>query len=111
MASTLVYAHAPSPTLNDLDSVSWAIPSFELSQLWQMSQSLPKGDQEITPVQAWFLLDACYDMKTLIGDGGAKLDELKRGLAELVNCFHFGAIMDESQFWKLTSQVMDDQPA
>jgi hypothetical protein len=84
MASTLLYAHAPPPIFNDLDSASWSVPTLELSQLWQMSQSLPKGDWEITPVQAWFLLTASYDVKRLLGEGGRHLDALKTELSMYV---------------------------
>lgn len=73
-----------------------------------MSQSLPKGDWEITPVQAWFLLTASYDVKRLLGEGGRHLDALKRELSKLVGCFAFGAVMDESRFWDAVSGVMGE---
>ena len=47
-----------------------------------MSQSLPKSDWEITPVQAWFLLTATYDVKRLLGDGGRTLDALRAELSK-----------------------------
>jgi len=75
-----------------------------------MSQSLPREDWEITPVQAWFLLVSSYDMNNLLGDGGAKLNELKRGLAKLVTCFDFGAVMDEGKFWNAVDEIMAEQP-
>lgn len=50
-----------------------------------MSQSLPKGDWEITPVQAWFLLTASFDVRKLLGDGGRKLNDLKSELAKYVS--------------------------
>lgn len=108
MASTLLYSHAPPPIFNNLDSASWSVPTLELSQLWQMSQSLPKGDWEITPVQAWFLLTASYDVKRLLGEGGKKLNSLKEELSRLVGCFQFGAVMDEGKFWDAVSGVMGE---
>ena len=77
-----------------------------------MSQSLPKGDWEITPVQAWFLLMGRLGVETLVGDGkhaGAKeglLPRLKKGLGKLVNCFEFGAVMDEASFWEVVESIM-----
>jgi len=106
MASTLLYSHAPASTFNNFDSASWHVPSFELSQLWNMSLSLPREDWEITPVQAWFLLTARYDVNNLIDDGGSRLNGLKRGLAKLVGCFEFGATMEEARFWEIVHEVM-----
>ena len=108
MASTLLYSHAPPQIFQDLDSATWSIPSLELTQLWEMSQSLQKGDWEITPVQAWFLLTGTYEVGRLVGEGGKKLEELKGGLAGVVNCFAFGAVMDVSAFWEVVGGVMGD---
>jgi len=106
MASTLLYSHAPPPVFASLASpaptaatplsqkVEWAVPSPELKQLYDMSQSLPKGDWEITPVQAWFLLMGKLGANALVADGGeGLLAKLKMGLAKLVECFHFGAVL------------------
>jgi len=77
-----------------------------------MSQSLPKGDWEITPVQAWFLLMGRLGVETLVGDdgqAGAKeglLPRLKKGLGKLVNCFAFGAVMDEAKFWEVVEATV-----
>ena len=77
-----------------------------------MSQSLPKGDWEITPVQAWFLLMGRLGVETLVGDisqAGAKealLPRLKKGLGTLVKCFAFGAVMDEASFWEVVESTM-----
>jgi hypothetical protein len=90
MASTLLYAHAPSSTFSNLASGSWTAPSLELSQLWEMSQSLPKGDFEITPVQAWFLISQKYE----VGSVMKKLVNLKIGIAKLVGCFAFGVMAE-----------------
>jgi hypothetical protein len=77
-----------------------------------MSQSLPKGDWEITPVQAWFLLMGRLGVNALVEDSEqsegkeALLPRLKRGLGKLVDCFAFGAVMDEARFWEVVEGVM-----
>ncbi|KUJ20019.1 uncharacterized protein LY89DRAFT_682824 [Mollisia scopiformis] len=104
MASTLLYATAPSTiyspdSLSPTESATWTAPSLELKQLFEMSKSLPKGDWEITPVQAWFLLVERYGVRSLVREEGV-LDRLKRGLGRLVDCFYFGAVMDRGRFWE-----------
>lgn len=80
-----------------------------------MSQSLPKGDWEITPVQAWFLLMGRLGINVLVEDGGQGgkkegiLAKLKKGLSKLVDCFAFGAVMDEARFWEVVERVMRDE--
>ena len=104
MASTLLYSQAPESVFKNLDAASWPAPSLELTQLWQMSQSLPKGDFEITPVQAWFLLSQNYEARSVL----RKLDALKAGIGKLVGCWGFGAVMDELRFWDAVKNVMDE---
>jgi hypothetical protein len=115
MASTLLYSHAPASVFDNFASVpngdntskpldSWTTPALELSQLYAMAQSLPKGDFEITPVQAWFLLVARYDQAQLLG----KLERLRKDLASLVDCYCFGAAMDETKFWNVVEGIMAD---
>ena len=104
MASTLLYSHAPDSVFKNLDLASWTAPSLELTQLWQMSQSLPNGDFEITPVQAWFILSQNYEAKRVLG----KLEELKKGIGKLVACWQFGAVMDELKFWDVVKNVLGE---
>lgn len=108
MVSTLLYSHAPDAP--NIDSCSWSVPSTDLCELWRMSQCLPREDWEITPVQAWFLLTERYDVKTLLGKGGRRLCEIKKGLAELVGCFYFGAVMEREKFWDVVNRVMSENP-
>jgi hypothetical protein len=104
MASTLLYSHAPPSIFKNFDSASWTAPSLELTKLWEMSQSLPKGDFEITPVQAWFLLSQNYEVGRVL----RKLDGLKGGISKLVGCWAFGAVMDELKFWDVVKSVMGE---
>jgi hypothetical protein len=129
MASTLLYAHAPpqvfssfnaatpTPTTPPTERLEWTAPSLELKKLYAMSQSLPKGDWEITPVQAWFLLVGRVGVNTLVECGGQAagmegfLARLKKGLAKQVNCFAFGAVMDEASFWKVVRTTLGGEDA
>jgi hypothetical protein len=104
MASTLLYSHAPESVFKNLDAASWSAPSLELTHLWQMSQSLPKGDFEITPVQAWFLLSQNYEAGKVLRN----LDALKAGIGKLVACWSFGAVMDELKFWEVVKNIMGE---
>lgn len=106
MATALLYAQAPEPVFKHLDTAAWRSPALELTKLWEMSRSLPKGDWEITPVQAWFLLTAAYDSSVLLADGGKKLDALTKGLARFVNCLGFGTVLDIGRFWGVVNSVM-----
>jgi hypothetical protein len=43
------------------------------------------------------------------GQAGAKeglLPRLKKGLGKLVNCFAFGAVMDEAKFWEVVEATV-----
>jgi hypothetical protein len=43
------------------------------------------------------------------GQDGAKeglLAKLKRGLGKVVDCFAFGAVMDEAKFWEVVEAVL-----
>ena len=104
MASTLLYFHAPDPVFKNLDNASWTAPLVELRQLWEMSQSLPKGDFEITPVQAWFVLSQYYEVGRVMGH----LEELKKGIGKIVTCWGFGAVMDEMKFWEVVKEVIGE---
>ena len=106
MASTLLYSHAPEPIFSNLDNAQWTMPSLELTQLHAMSQSLPKGDWEITPVQAWFMLAEKVGVGRVLGGDGTVIEKLKKGLGKLVGCFEFGAVMDEGKFWEVVGSVI-----
>lgn len=69
-----------------------------------MSQSLPKEDFEITPVQAWFILSQNYEAGRVLRN----LEKLKKGIGKLVACWEFGAVMDELKFWDVVKNVMGD---
>lgn len=72
-------------------------------------------------MQAWFLLVERYGVQELLGIGEAGvggpvvfgggreegvLERLKRGLGKLVDCFHFGAVMDVGRFWEVVEEEL-----
>jgi hypothetical protein len=114
MASSLIYAQAPLPVFSNLENPTtalWQAPAPELVRLWEMSSSMPKGDWEITPVQAWFLLTAAYAPAALVADGGARLAALIAGLARYVDCLGFGTVLDVGRFWGVVNAVLGETRA
>ncbi|KAG4435957.1 hypothetical protein IFR05_008577 [Cadophora sp. M221] len=100
---------------------TWCVPPPNLQDLFQMSESMPKENWEITPVQAWFLLVGRYGWERLLrgvggGIGGGReraggenvMDGLKRGLAKLVSCLGFGSVIDEAGFWEVVGGVLGE---
>ncbi len=73
-----------------------------------MSNSLPKGDWEITPVQVWFMLVERYGVERLVKgvEAGKVREELKKGLSKLVGCWEFGAVVDVDKFWAVAESVI-----
>jgi len=62
-------------------------------------------------VQAWFMLVERVGVERLLGgvnDGGQEnvLEALKRGVGPLVDCFHFGAVLDEGRMWEVVENVL-----
>ncbi|KAH8683326.1 hypothetical protein BGZ60DRAFT_399909 [Tricladium varicosporioides] len=133
MASTLLYSSAPESTFSDPNphTGSWISPSNSvqtLQKLKEMSRSLPKSDWEITPVQAWFLLVERWGVERIVGQlgkaglisgvegaeekevkGFCVVEKLKKGLARVVDCFAFGAVMDERRFWEVVRGVVGEE--
>ncbi|KAH7321803.1 hypothetical protein BKA65DRAFT_568643 [Rhexocercosporidium sp. MPI-PUGE-AT-0058] len=101
---------------------TWRVPPLDLKNLFQMSESMPKENWEITPVQAWFLLVGRYGWERLLGigrgsggnfrggrGGGEKvMDSLKKGLTKLVSCLGFGSVIDEAGFWEVVGSVLGE---
>ncbi|KAL2068077.1 hypothetical protein VTL71DRAFT_16175 [Oculimacula yallundae] len=121
------------PTIGASPGSTWLIPSPTLRGLYAMSQSMPKENWEITPVQAWFLLEERYGWDRLLGkrnggdlgsrgagnggeeevgvrdeDADGVLDALKKGLAKLVKCLDFGSVVDERGFWGVVRSVLGE---
>jgi len=105
MASTLLYSSAPDPVFSNLDSAAWEGSGVTLESLYALSQSLPKGDFELTPVQAWFVLSEKFGAKRLL-ENRSVIEGLKSGLGKLVKCFAFGAVMEEGGFREVVEGVL-----
>lgn len=114
--------HQPNPSNIIMTTTSSAPSSLEdaasptslideIIKLHAMSTSLAKGDWEITPVQAWFLLLERVGVERLTGKVGQEnLDLLTARLSLLTRCFGFGAVMTKILFWdevERTFQVFD----
>jgi hypothetical protein len=110
MASTNLYAHAPTyvfPHTDTCSGLAWDLPSHcsmasELQKLREMNERLPKDRDEVTPVQAWFLLIERYDVEFLVGS----VESVKRELALLVECFAFGSVMAKNAFWETVERTV-----
>jgi hypothetical protein len=128
----------PTATATPKADLSWKTEPVGLDKLYQISTSLPKSDWEITPIQAWFKLVERYPAHVLLsniptstnpsthlhpyphsdsptgyrsfppGDRVNLLHKLKQGLSKIVNCFAFGAVMDEARFWEVVEKEMEN---
>jgi hypothetical protein len=113
----------------DETGLQWPAPALTLQSLYALSTSLPKSDWEITPVQAWFKLSSylsslnpkpplAYPNHTSIDSSPSEIfperllrdrelmERLKREIAGLVDCFQFGAVLDEGRFWEVVEREL-----
>lgn len=116
MATTYLYKDAPPipSTSSSPSNSTWvtpASPSAELDKLREMSGSLVKEEWEITPVQAWFQLVDKIGMEKLRrgndGYGFLVFDKMQVELVKLVQCFGFGAVINEVLFWDVVRTHLD----
>jgi hypothetical protein len=110
-------------------ALQWSAPALTLQSLYALSTSLPKSDWEITPVQAWFKLSSylsSLDPQPLLASPNHTstdsspnegfperllrdrelMERLKREISMLVDCFHFGAVLDEGRFWEVVEREL-----
>ncbi|KAM0434621.1 hypothetical protein ACHAPT_003719 [Fusarium lateritium] len=129
MASSLCMAHAPQHVFLGRKLVSsasschnrrrlgldpvvppvtfeWPSPSISLSSLHGLARSLNPGDEELTPVQAWFELARRYDRSVLLDP--ATLDLLSKELNGVVKCLEFGAVMERESFESVVGRVLGE---
>jgi hypothetical protein len=59
---------------------------------------------ELTPVQAWFELAGRYPPEVLLRED--VLGALKRELAPVVKCPHFGAVMEREAYESVVGRVL-----
>lgn len=123
MASTLCMAHAPTSLYDDRAALGstithlpataqlspdatfqWQSPGITLASLRGLASSLNPGDQELTPVQAWFELAERYPPVTLL-EGGV-LEQLKKEFRGVVRCVSYGAMIEREAFESVVRRVI-----
>ncbi|KAJ4322765.1 hypothetical protein N0V84_004658 [Fusarium piperis] len=87
-------------------SFEWPSPAISLSSLYGLARSLNPGDEELTPIQAWFELAASFDKSVLLDP--ATLDLLSRELNGVVKCLEFGAVMEREAFKSVVGRVLGE---
>lgn len=107
---------APTAPTTPKSDLSWKTEPLGLDKLYEISTSLPKSDWEITPIQAWFKLVERYPAHVFLSyvpdsthspRRQTLLDKLKQSLCGVVDCFAFGAVMDEARFWEIVEREME----
>ncbi|KAK2755132.1 hypothetical protein FQN54_006661 [Arachnomyces sp. PD_36] len=92
-------AYAP-PVINS--SSKWEIPAVELDRLFELALALDL-EGEVTPIQAWSRIRNHPDFHTLDSE---RLRLLSNALLEEVQCFGFGATIDEETFNSLLNHAL-----
>ncbi|KAK1451925.1 hypothetical protein CMEL01_06499 [Colletotrichum melonis] len=117
MASTLCMSSAPARVYRTIRrgeastvSHTWqadtgAGSALSLKSLLALAKTLNPGDIELTPVQAWFELAARYGAAALMR--GNVIEALKREFRGVVDCIHFGAIIERDAFESVVARVME----
>jgi hypothetical protein len=75
-----------------------------LQGLYGLASSLCAGDDELTPVQAWFEMAAVYPVDLLLEP--RVLATLKREFLGVVKCLHFGAVIERGAFESVVARIM-----
>ncbi|WQF78048.1 hypothetical protein CDEST_03062 [Colletotrichum destructivum] len=117
MASTMCMSSAPARVYRTIrrreaetTAHTWradtgAGSALSLKSLLALAKTLNPGDIELTPVQAWFELAARYGAAALMR--GDVIDTLKREFCGVVDCIHFGAIIERDAFESVVARVME----
>ncbi|KAK2022389.1 hypothetical protein LX32DRAFT_602900, partial [Colletotrichum zoysiae] len=79
--------------------------ALSLKSLLALAKTLNPGDIELTPVQAWFELAARYGAAALMRE--SVIEALKREFCGVVDCIHFGAIIERDAFESVVARVME----
>jgi len=93
-------------TRSDLprDDISWQATGLTLQSLYGLASSFTDADVELTPVQAWFDLASRYPLDLILRPD--VLAELKRELAPVVKCPHFGAQLERMAYESVVGRVL-----
>lgn len=95
---------SPAQTQEVTPAFTWQSPGLNLATLRGLASSLNPGDQDLTPVQAWFELASRYRMDVLLGPG--VLDTLRVEFNGAVKCLAYGAVIERGAFESIISRVM-----
>ncbi|TDZ27219.1 hypothetical protein C8035_v012033 [Colletotrichum spinosum] len=118
MASTMCISSAPERVFRtirrkeaDTTTHTWRADTgvgsaLSLRSLLSLAKTLNPGDIELTPVQAWFELAARYGAAVLMED--CVVEALKREFCGVVDCIHFGAIIERDAFESVVARVMQE---
>ncbi|KAK1981430.1 hypothetical protein LZ30DRAFT_750045 [Colletotrichum cereale] len=117
MASTMCMSSAPARVYRTIRrgeaetaTHTWradtgAGSALSLKSLLALAKTLNPGDIELTPVQAWFELAARYGAAALMREN--VIEALKREFCGVVDCIHFGAIIERDAFESVVARVME----
>ncbi|KAJ5204985.1 uncharacterized protein N7498_005864 [Penicillium cinerascens] len=83
------------------DQTSWEIPAQQLDKLFELSGSLGL-EGVITPVQAWNRIVEQYNIAQL---PSGQLNMLRSAMVPHIECFGFGALMEEDIFERLLNDI------
>ncbi|KAK0632016.1 hypothetical protein B0T14DRAFT_559746 [Immersiella caudata] len=83
---------------------SWQAAGLSLHSLYGLACSISDAELELTPVQAWFELAGRYPLDVLLRQD--VLGALKRELAPVVKCPHFGAVMEREAYESVVGRVL-----
>ncbi|OHW95810.1 methyltransferase domain-containing protein [Colletotrichum incanum] len=117
MASTMCMSSAPARVYRTIrrgeaetTTHTWradtgAGSALSLKSLLSLAKTLNPGDIELTPVQAWFELAARYGAAALMREN--VIEALKKEFCGVVDCIHFGAIIERDAFESVVARVME----
>ncbi|KAK3329356.1 BZIP-type transcription factor [Apodospora peruviana] len=92
-----------NPVPEDM-TTDWQASGLTLTSLYGLACSISDADLEITPVQAWFELAACWPMAVLLR--GDVLDRLKKEFVGVVRCPHYGAQIERGAYESIVERVL-----
>ena len=91
----------PMPTF---PTPAWQATGLTLENLRLLASSILGGEAELTPVQGWFELTDRYGASALSIE---VMEALKREFTGVVQCPHFGAVIEREAFESVVGRVME----
>ncbi|KAF2029850.1 hypothetical protein EK21DRAFT_66921, partial [Setomelanomma holmii] len=94
VSSTLLHHH-PSPSPSPSEPATWQVPALSIERLLELSRSIPLLEGEMTPVQAWDVVQKHPEFAELEIE---RLEGLKERLLKGVKCYGYGGVVDQVTF-------------